>query len=139
MSRNDPLVLVRDMLDHAKEAVEMASERTFDDLSANRMLNLALSHLVKIIGEAASRVPDDFRSLHSDLPWRLISDSRNRLVHGYASVDLQVLWGIVSVRSSSIDRATESHHRKARLNGIKEGPEFPALLVFVDISGLSSV
>ena len=32
MSRNDPLVLVRDMLDHAKEAVEMASECTFDDL-----------------------------------------------------------------------------------------------------------
>ena len=89
MSRNDPLVLVRDMLDHAKEAVEMASERTFDDLSANRMLNLALSHLVEIIGEAASRVPDDFRSLHSDLPSRLISDSRNRLIHGYASVDLR--------------------------------------------------
>ena len=95
MSRNDPSVLVRDMLDHAKEAVEMASEYRFDDLSSNRMLNLALSHLVEIIGEAASRVPDDFRSLHSDLPWRLISDSRNRLIHGYASVDLKVLWGIV--------------------------------------------
>ena len=95
MSRNDPWVRVHDMLDHAREAVEMASGRTLDELASTRMLNLAMTRLVEVIGEAASRVPDDFRARYEEVPWRMIADSRNRLIHGYSTIDLRVLWDIV--------------------------------------------
>jgi uncharacterized protein with HEPN domain len=46
------------MLDHAREAVEMARGRKRADLDADRQFNLALVRLIEIIGEAANRVPD---------------------------------------------------------------------------------
>ena len=59
------------------------------------MLNLALVRLMEVIGEAAGRVPEDIRSQHSQVPWRDITDLRNRLIHGYDSVDFDRLWTII--------------------------------------------
>ncbi len=59
------------------------------------MLNLAVSRLLEIIGEAANRMPDDFRSEYSQLPWLQMIGLRNRLIHGYDQVDFDILWIIV--------------------------------------------
>lgn len=96
MSRHDPGESVRDMLDHAREAVEMTRGRGRSDLDANRMLALALTRLMEIIGEACVRVPDEFRTLHPGVPWRDISDLRNRLVHGYDAINHDILWKVIS-------------------------------------------
>lgn len=60
------------------------------------MLNLALTRLVEIIGEAANRVPDEVQSKHPELPWLQMIGARNRLIHGYDSVDFDILWVIVN-------------------------------------------
>ena len=96
MTRHDTQVRLRHMLDHAREAVEMARGRTREDLDADRMLSLALTRLVEVIGEAASRVPPDTRSRFPEIPWRQIIGTRNRLIHGYQEVSHDVLWSIVS-------------------------------------------
>ena len=64
-------------------------------MDSDRMLNLALVRLLEVIGEAAGRVPEDFRSRHPQVPWRDITDLRNRLIHGYDSVDFDRLWTII--------------------------------------------
>jgi uncharacterized protein with HEPN domain len=94
MSRHDPLVRVHHMLDYAREAVSMVASRERDALDTDRMLSLALVRLMEIVGEAASRLPDEFRSRYPQVPWRDISDLRNRLIHGYDTVNLDVLWTI---------------------------------------------
>jgi uncharacterized protein with HEPN domain len=48
-----------------------------------------------IIGEAASRIPDDFQATHSEIPWSFMKAMRNQLVHAYFNVDAQVLWDTV--------------------------------------------
>jgi uncharacterized protein with HEPN domain len=96
MSRHDHLVALRHMLDHAREAVELARGKSRADLDADRLLQLALSRLVEIIGEAASRVPAEVQSRHPTLPWREAIGARNRLIHGYDFVDLDILWEIVA-------------------------------------------
>ncbi len=96
MSRRDPRLFVRHMLDHAREAVEMASSRSRTDLDADRLFNLALVRLVEVVGEAAARVPEEFRRRYPEVPWRDVSDLRNRLIHGYDSVDFDRLWAIVA-------------------------------------------
>jgi uncharacterized protein with HEPN domain len=83
------MVSVRQMLEHAREAVEMTRGRSRADLDTDRKLNLALVRLVEVIGEASTRVPDDFRLRHPGLPWRDVSDLRNRLIHGYDTVGSQ--------------------------------------------------
>ena len=95
MTRHDPMVFVHHMLDHAREAVDMTRGRTRADLERDRMLNLALVRLVEVIGEAASRIPEEFRSRYPEVPWHLTVGIRNRLIHGYDSVNFDILWTII--------------------------------------------
>ena len=91
MSRHDPEIALRQMLAHAKEAVETAHGKTRADLDQDRLLSLALTRLLEIIGEAANRVPNDFQTKYPELPWLQMIGARNRLIHGYDSVDFDVL------------------------------------------------
>lgn len=95
MTRHNPMVRVHHMLDHSREAVEMTRGRTRADLDRDRLLNLALVQLVEVIGEAASRVPEEFRSRHPQVPWRQTVGMRNRLIHGYDTVNFDILWTII--------------------------------------------
>jgi uncharacterized protein with HEPN domain len=62
----------------------------------DRLLQLAPTRLVEIVGEAASRVPAELQGRHPGLPWREAIGARNRLIHGYDFVDLDIRWGIVA-------------------------------------------
>jgi len=95
MSKRDPTVRMRHMLDYATEAVDMAKGKSEEDLAGNRMLFLALIHLVEMVGEAASQVPSDTQASYSGIPWSKAVGTRHRLVHGYDSVDLKVLVGTI--------------------------------------------
>jgi len=95
MARHDPVVRIRHMLDHAREAVAMVQSRSRADLDTDRMLNLALVRLMEIVGEAATQVPEQFRLRYPQTPWRDVADLRNRLIHGYDTINFDILWAIV--------------------------------------------
>lgn len=84
------------MLDHAREAIEMVAGKAQADLGRNRMLELALTRLIEIIGEAATRVSSEIKSSNPQVPWREIIGMRNRLTHGYDTVDLKALWDTIT-------------------------------------------
>ncbi len=96
MSRRDDTITLRQMLDHTEEAVALAKGRTRADLATDRTFYLALLKLVEIVGEAATRVTDATQSAHPVIPWREIVGTRNRLIHGYDTVDHDILWTIVT-------------------------------------------
>lgn len=95
MTRHDDQVRLRHMLDNTREAMAIAADRRRADLDSDRLLELGLVRLIEIIGEAAAKVTDDFRSAHPQIPWPQIVAMRNRLVHGYDEIDLDVLWDTV--------------------------------------------
>ena len=95
MSLHDDETRLRDMRDAADKAVRAVRGRVRADLETDFVLAAALERLVEIIGEAASHVTTDTQRTISDLPWREIIGMRNRLVHGYAAVDRDVLWDVV--------------------------------------------
>ena len=95
MSRRDPAVSLRQMRDHAQEAVELVRGRSRSDLDADRLLALAVVRLLEIIGEAARNVPDDFAAAHPEVPWPRIAGLRNRIVHDYFGLDLEIIWQIL--------------------------------------------
>ncbi len=84
------------MLDSAHEAQSFLSGCSRNDLDADRMLVLAVLKSVEIIGEAASRVTPEGRAALPNLPWQDMIGMRNRLVHGYFDVDLDVVWQTVT-------------------------------------------
>ncbi|MHC4548234.1 MAG: HepT-like ribonuclease domain-containing protein [Planctomycetota bacterium] len=96
MSRRDDQETLRHVLELAREAIEMASDRSRADLDSDRMLELSLTRLVETVGEAVARISDETREAHADIPWREIIAMRNRLIHGYDSVDKDILWEVVA-------------------------------------------
>jgi uncharacterized protein with HEPN domain len=50
---------------------------------------------LELIGEAASQIPDEFRAVHPEVPWRMIVANRNRLIHGYLGIDDDTLWSVI--------------------------------------------
>src|SRR5712692_7689429 len=95
MSRRDDSVPMRHMLDHAREAVVMVRGRARADLGTDRMLQLALTRVLEIIGEAASRVSNEGRAQYPDIPWMEVVSTRNRIIHGYDTVDYDIVWQII--------------------------------------------
>ena len=66
------------------------------DIDTDRQLNLALVRLLEIVGEAAARTNERERGQYADIPWVEIVGLRNRLIHGYDSVDFDILWNVIT-------------------------------------------
>ncbi|MCA9887986.1 MAG: DUF86 domain-containing protein, partial [Anaerolineae bacterium] len=52
----------------------------------------AVVRALEIMGEAASGIDPEMRVRYPEIPWRIIIDMRNRLIHGYFSIDYQIVW-----------------------------------------------
>lgn len=74
----------------------MFARRERHDLDVNRMLVLAATRLLEIVGEAASRLTEDDRLRLSGVPWKEIIGLRNRLIHGYDNIDHDILWATLT-------------------------------------------
>lgn len=96
MTQHDDSASLRQMLDHSREAVALVQGRSRADLDGERVLTLALCRLIEIIGEAANRVSQSRRARHPEIPWAGIIGLRNRLIHGYDSIDHEILWQILT-------------------------------------------
>lgn len=53
-------------------------------------------HRLEIIGEAVKRIPQEFRTIHPEIPWHQPAGMRDKLIHGYDAVDLTVVWDTVT-------------------------------------------
>lgn len=92
----DDSVRIRHILDAAREAIAFAKDRTRADLDTDRKLNLSLVRLLEIIGEAARGISQEFRDSHPALPWKTMIGMRDRLIHAYFDVNLDVVWRTVT-------------------------------------------
>ena len=89
------LIRVRHMLAASKEAIEFAAGKTRQNLQKDRIRVLAIIKSIEIIGEAASKVTEEFKSENKYIPWNDIISMRNRLIHAYFDVDLDIVWQTV--------------------------------------------
>jgi uncharacterized protein with HEPN domain len=97
MTLHNDMIRLRHMLDHAKEAVDLIAGKDKTVLRRNRILELALIRLVEIVGEASAKVSSEMQAKYPAIPWPQVIGMRNRLIHGYDSVDLDVLWDTIEV------------------------------------------
>ena len=88
-------VRLRHIVDAASEAVTFTRSRTRGDLDTDRQLSLSIVHLLEIVGEASRGVSTEFRAAHPEIAWRKMAGMRDRLIHGYFDVNLDVVWETV--------------------------------------------
>lgn len=87
---------LRHMYDAAQKTTQFIQGRTRQDLDIDEMLTLSLVKCIEIIGEAAASVTREKRAELNQIPWANIIGMRNRLVHAYFAIDLDIVWDTVT-------------------------------------------
>jgi uncharacterized protein with HEPN domain len=107
MSQHDDRLPMHQMLEHAREAVAMIRGRARAQIQTDRMLQLSLTHLVLIVGEAATRVTPARRAQHPDIPWARAIGARNFIAHGYDRTDYELIWATIAEHFPALVMALE--------------------------------
>jgi uncharacterized protein with HEPN domain len=89
------LDFVEDILDGMNKAEALLEGVNYSRFETDFRINFAVVRALEIIGEAAKRLPDDLRQRYPDIPWKGMSGMRDRIIHGYDNVDLQIVWDVV--------------------------------------------
>jgi uncharacterized protein with HEPN domain len=84
-------LLLADICQAAAEIVEYSSIAR-EVFLADRMRQRAVIQCFEVIGEATKKLPQDLRSSHAEIPWRLMAAFRDKLIHDYFEVDQILMW-----------------------------------------------
>lgn len=103
----DDTTRLRDMLaaiSRIERYARLGRERFEDD----ELVQVYFLHQLLILGEAASRLSQELREAHPDLPWGQMIGLRNVLVHGYFAVEPDIVWQVVDTELPALKRKLES-------------------------------
>jgi uncharacterized protein with HEPN domain len=112
----DPKERLRDILE-AIAAIDRYRDRDRSAFDQDEMLQVWFLRHLQIIGEAASRLPEEIRNLAPDIPWDKMIGMRNILVHGYFAIDLDVVWDAVQRDVPLLKPAVEASLKKLEDQG----------------------
>ena len=83
---------IRHMIEAAQQAMYFMEGRQRGHLDTDVQLRLALLRALEVIGEAANKVTPETRAAHPEIPWTQVVGIRNRLIHAYFDIDLDIVW-----------------------------------------------
>ena len=89
-----------DRIQHIHEAVTKIikyTKRGRHKFDREKETQNSIIYYLQIVGEAASAIPQDFKDRHPEIPWRPIISMRNKLIHHYDGIDLDVVWETATV------------------------------------------
>lgn len=88
-----------DYLDHICDAIarieRYTADKSEDDFLADELVQDGVIRNLEIIGEAVTKLSPELKARYADVPWGEVSGMRNRLIHGYISVNLEIVWSTV--------------------------------------------
>jgi uncharacterized protein with HEPN domain len=80
----------------AVKAQAFVAGMSYDDFAADDKTAFAVVRALEILGEAAKRIPQEVRDKNPKVPWRAMAGIRDKLIHDYTSVNLEVVWKTVA-------------------------------------------
>jgi uncharacterized protein with HEPN domain len=95
MSKRDPILLLSDILEAINKNKIYTNGYNFNSFIEDVKTIDAVIRNFEIIGEAANRLPEDFKDVHKGINWQRIRGFRHRIVHDYMEIDLQIVWTII--------------------------------------------
>ncbi len=93
--------MTRDWGDYLDDILESISEvktftrgHTYTSFIKDRRTVNAVIRSLEVMGEAAKRIPDEVRANHPEIPWKRMAGMRDKLIHEYAGIDLEMVWDV---------------------------------------------
>uniref|UniRef100_UPI004047490A HepT-like ribonuclease domain-containing protein n=1 Tax=Roseivirga sp. TaxID=1964215 RepID=UPI004047490A len=95
MSKRDNSFLIQDMLESANKILDYTTGLSFEQFEIDNKTIDAVIRNFEIIGEASNRIDGDFKVRNSQIEWAKMRGFRNRIVHDYFGIDLEIVWSII--------------------------------------------
>ncbi len=100
----EPLAFVRHILDEVAYLRSASADLDASGFQSDATLQRAFVRSLEVIGEATKRLPPEFHASHPQVDWRGMAGMRDRLIHGYFGVDLELVWDVVGSRIPELER-----------------------------------
>jgi len=95
MSEKNAQIFLEHILENIQD-IESFSKNIFkSDLSQNKEKLNAIVRSIEVIGEAAKNMPHSFKEKHSQIPWKEIVGTRDKMIHHYFGIDIDIVWEII--------------------------------------------
>jgi uncharacterized protein with HEPN domain len=85
---------VQDILDSINEIESFIEEMTFEKFAKDKKTINAVTRSVEVVGEATKKIPKNIRDKYPVIPWKKMSGMRDKLIHEYFGIDIEILWKV---------------------------------------------
>lgn len=86
---------LNDIFNSICEIEEFVKGMTFNEFVSDRKTRNAVIRSIEVMGEAAKNIPESFRRKHPKVPWKKMAGMRDKLIHEYFGVDLEIVWQMI--------------------------------------------
>ncbi|MBS1232748.1 MAG: hypothetical protein H6R42_402 [Nitrospirae bacterium] len=98
---------LHDILENIADIREFTAGLTRESFSTDKKTVKAVVRSLEVIGEAANKLPEHVRDRYPDISWQEIIDMRNRLIHEYFGVDLDIVWQTIEEDLEPLEKAVK--------------------------------
>jgi len=98
MTKRNYKLYIKDILDAIEKIERYTENLSFKEFSNNEMIIDAAVRNFEIIGEASKNIPRKLKSSHQNIPWKEMAGMRDKIIHEYFGVDLDIVWKTIKTR-----------------------------------------
>jgi uncharacterized protein with HEPN domain len=114
MSKREDIDCLEDILEAARRVHGYCVDLSYEEFLGDVKTQDAMVRNIEIIGEAVKNLSDEIRDTYADVPWKNIAGMRDRLIHDYFGVNLDIVWNVVKEDIPQLRRNVEIVLRKIR-------------------------
>ncbi len=104
MSDRSDLDLIEDVLICLSKIKTYISGISFDEFLGDQKTQDAIIRNIEIIGEASKKLSAELKEKYSNIPWKMIAGTRDRLIHGYFGVNIDIVWEIATINVPELEQ-----------------------------------
>jgi len=94
--KKDPLIFIKHILESICKIEAFSKNLSKKTLSKNELKQYAIIRAIEVIGESVKNLPDSLKNKYPNVPWKEIAGTRDKMIHHYFGVDLNIVWDIIS-------------------------------------------